>query len=338
MTTAVTRTDQAALTTVATLSEKAYAYALASKADNTKRAYSADWQHFVTWCDRHGLPSLPAAPSTVANYLVELIDPTEPKDPKDPNGPRKAPRRASTIARHLTTISQAHKHAGHESPTTDKTVVSTWQGIKRTHGTHREGKAPTLAADVRRMVETLTTGAKSTRDKALLLLGFAGAFRRSELVALDVADLLFVREGLEVTIKRSKTDQEGQGTIKAIAYAPEAAVCPVRAVLDWLNTSQRKTGALFVDVNKAGRIGSDRLSDKAIARLVKDRAAAAGLDPTHYSGHSLRSGHVTTAYDAGADEGSISSVTGHKSVTVLRQYDRRSRWVKNSSTRLWSSS
>jgi len=328
MKTAVTRTDQAALTTAATLSEKAHAYAIASKADNTKRAYSADWQHFVAWCDCRNLPSLPAAPATVADYLVELIDPTDPAE---------APRRCSTIARRLTTISQAHKHAGHDSPTTDKMVVSTWQGIKRTHGTHRAGKAPTLAADVRRMVATLPTGAKNTRDKALLLLGFAGAFRRSELVALDVEDLLFVREGLEVTIKRSKTDQEGQGTIKAIAYAPDATVCPVRAVLDWLNTSQRKTGPLFVDVNKAGRIGSDRLSDKAIARLVKSTAAAAGLDPTHYAGHSLRSGHVTTAYDAGADEGSISSVTGHKSVTVLRQYDRRSRWVKNSSTRLWSS-
>lgn len=328
MTTAITLTDQAALTTAATLSDKAHAYALASKADNTKRAYSADWKHFVTWCDRHGLPSLPAAPATVADYLVDLIDPTDPTE---------APRRASTIARRLTTISQAHKTAGLDSPTTDKMVVSTWQGIKRTHGTHREGKAPTLAADVRRMVQTLSaTGAKNTRDKALLLLGFAGAFRRSELVALDVADLLFVREGLEVTIKRSKTDQEGQGTIKAIAYAPDATVCPVRAVLDWLNTSQRKTGALFVDVNKGGRIGAERLSDKAIARLVKSAAASAGLDPAHYAGHSLRAGHVTTAYDAGADEGSISSVTGHKSVTVLRQYDRRSHWVKNSSTRLWS--
>ena len=328
MTTAVTRTDPAALTTVATLSDKANAYAMASKADNTKRAYRADWQHFSAWCNRQGLPALPAAPSTVANYLVDLIDPADPVE---------APRRCSTIARRLTTISQAHLHAGHKSPTTDKAVVSTWQGIKRTHGTHREGKAPTLAADLRLMVAALTTGAKSTRDKALLLLGFAGAFRRSELVALDVADLLFVSEGLEVTIKRSKTDQEGQGTIKAIAYAPEAAVCPVRAVLDWLTTSQRKTGALFVDVNKAGRIGSDRLSDKAIARLVKSAAAAAGLDPAHYAGHSLRSGHVTTAYDAGADEGSISSVTGHKSVTVLRQYDRPTRWVKNSSIRLWSS-
>ena len=305
---------------LAVTAAKVNEYVRASKASNTRRAYTADWQHFFTWCTARGLASLPADPLTVALYLADHA----------------ADLKVSTLARRLTTISQAHQHAGHESPTKHKTVVNTWQGIKRTRGIARTGKAPTLAADVRRMVAGLTTGPKATRDRALILLGFAGAFRRSELVALNVENLAFVHEGLEVTLQRSKTDQEAQGTIKAIAYAPDPAVCPVRAVRAWLDLSQRSAGPIFTAVNKAGHIGAERLSDKAIARLVKTLAAAAGLDPADYSGHSLRAGHVTTAYNAGADENAIATITGHKSVTVLRQYDRRTRWVKNSSTRIWS--
>ena len=287
--------------------ERARGYADAAKAPNTLRAYRADWRDFAARCEAHALPPMPATPETVALYLSALAA---------------TGYRTSTLQRRLSAISQAHQLAGHESPTKSAGVRTVWAGIRRTHGSAQEGKAPALTADVAAMIGALPTTLIGTRDRALLLLGFAGAFRRSELVALDVRDLTTTREGLVVTLRRSKTDQEGQGRRLGIPYGANAATCPVRALHAWLKASGIATGPLFRSVDKHGRLGAARLSDKAVALVVKRAAAAAGLDPARYAGHSLRAGLATSAAAAGISKRSIMDQTGHRSVTMVRKYIR----------------
>ncbi len=166
-----------------------------ARAQNTLRGYRSDWTHFEAWCRDHELPSLPAAPESVALYLAALAE----------------THKASTLQRRLSSISQAHKAAGLESPTGHAGVRAVWAGIRRAKGVAQEGKAPAVTEEVRAMVSALPDSLLGTRDRALLLLGFAGAFRRSELVSLDVGDVQETREGLVATLKRSKTDQEGEG-------------------------------------------------------------------------------------------------------------------------------
>ena len=288
------------------LADQARDYARAPKAANTLRAYRADWRHFAAWCERHGRSALPAAPETVALYLAEL------------GGQRKT----ATIGRRLTAIAQAHKAADHGTPTTQATVKAVWAGIRRTHGTAQEGKAPALTEDVRRMVTALPDKLLGTRDRALLLVGFAGAFRRSELVALDVADVAETGDGLVVTLRRSKTDQEGAGRRIGIPYGSNPLTCPVRALRAWLELTTIAAGPLFRAVDRHGRLGPGRLSDKAVALVVKRAAAAAGLDPSRYAGHSLRAGLATAAAAANVPERVIALQTGHRSTKILRRYIR----------------
>lgn len=289
------------------VAQQAREYAARAKAANTVRAYRTDWQDFTAWCQGQDLQPLPAAPASVALYLTALAA---------------AGRKASTIQRRMSAISQAHKAAGHESPTGSAAVRAVWAGIRRAKGTAQQGKAPTVTADLRAMVSTLPDTLLGARDRALLLLGFAGAFRRSELVALDVSDVEFTRDGLVVIIRRSKTDQEGQGRKVGIPYGSRPDTCPVRAVQEWFAAAGITGGALFRSVNRHGRLQPGRLSDKAVALVVKRAAAAAGLDPARYAGHSLRAGLATAAAAAGVSERAIMAQTGHRSLSMVRRYIR----------------
>lgn len=295
--------EDAALVDVA---ERAREYALEWKADNTIRAYRADWRQFETWCQAHGLATLPAAPETVALYLADLSSSSE----------------VSTLQRRISAISQAHQAAGYDSPTKDAKVKAVWSGIRRSKGTAQEGKDPATTTEIRAMAATMPASILGIRDRALLLVGFAGAFRRSELVGLDVEDVAFTKEGLVVTLRRSKTDQEGQGRRVGNPYGSYPDTCPVRALQGWLEASGITTGPIFRPINRHGQILPGRLSDKAVALVVKRAAEAAGLDPTRYAGHSLRAGLATSAAAAGVAERAIMAQTGHKSVNMVRRYIR----------------
>jgi len=291
--------------------DQATDYARQAKSKNTRRAYASDWDDFARWCQPYGFVPLPARPETVALYLTALADALKP----------------STLGRRLATISQVHQAAGHETPTTAAPVRLVWAGIRRAKGTHQQGKAPAVTAELRRMVDTLGDRLIGVRDRALLLLGFAGAFRRSELVALDLTDAYAGHDGLTVTIRKSKTDQEGQGRKVGIPYGSHPHTCPVRATAAWreksgLTGSGSADGALFRAINRHGQVQPGRLSDRAVALIVKRAALAAGLDPTRYAGHSLRAGLATSAAQAGVSERFIMAQTGHKSVTVARRYIR----------------
>jgi len=301
---------------LAIATKQARDYAREAKAPNTRRAYRADWADFTAWCAAHALVALPAAPETVALYLAA----------------RAGDRKPSTLARRLTAIAQAHKTAGHESPTAHPSVRQVVAGIRRAKGTAQEGKAAAVTREVRAMCEALppAPALRRRRDAALLLVGFAGAFRRSELVALDIADVRWTIEGLEVTIRRGKTDQEGQGRKIGLPYGSTPTSCPVRALRAWLDTAGIANGPLFRGITRHDTMLPDRLSDKGVARVVKRAAAAAGLDPRTYSGHSLRAGLATAAAQAGISERSIMAQTGHKSIPMVRKYIRDgSLWREN---------
>lgn len=304
--------------------DAARAFASRARSESTKRAYRADWSDFTGWCDDRGLAALPAAPETVALYLAFLATARD-------GSPGLKP---STLSRRLAAISQAHKAAGHESPAlrSREPVHSVWAGIVRTRGVARDKVAPALTPDVVAMVEALptveladggrrlTTAAK--RDRALLLVGFAGALRRSELAALAVADLGFGADGLRVRLRRSKTDQEGAGAVLGLHYGDRPLSCPVRAVQDWLRHVAITDGPVFRAVDRHGNVASQALGGGSVARIVKRAASRAGLDPTAYSGHSLRAGFATQAARAGAHERAIMKHTRHKSERVLREYIR----------------
>jgi site-specific recombinase XerD len=287
--------------------ERAHDYANAAMAINTRRAYRADWRDFAAWCERHRRAALPAVPETVAAYLAALAD----------------HRKTSTITRRLSAIAQAHKTAGFPSPTGEAAVRQVAAGIRRKHGTHQQGKEAAVTADLRAMVGTLDASLPGLRDRALLLLGFAGAFRRSELVALDVADVTRTRDGLVVRLRRSKTDQEGIGREVGIPYGSTPMTCPVRALEDWLAAAGITAGPLFHPIDRHGNVRPRRLTDQSVALIVKRAALAAGLNPQVYAGHSLRAGLATAAAQAGVAERTIMEQTGHKSLPIVRRYIRR---------------
>lgn len=288
------------------VAERLRGYARASKAEATWRAYAADWRCFTTWCADHGRASLPAAPDTVAAYLACLAERRKP----------------STLARRIASIAQAHSAAGHDSPTTSAEVRLVWSGIRRSLGVStRQAQAATIDV-VRRMVDALDDRPIGVRDRALLLLGFAGALRRSELVALDAADLTPVVEGLAVRLRASKTDQEAAGATVAVPYGSRPDTCPVRAVAAWLDVAGVVSGPVFRPVTRHGHVGGGRLSGRAASEVVKRCAQRAGLDPDRFSGHSLRAGFATTAGANGVAERHIARQTRHASLAVLRSYIR----------------
>ena len=278
--------------------------AQAEKAASTRKAYGTDFRLFKTWCDARGVSSLPAAAETVAAYVAAEASRSRP----------------STLGRRLAAIRYAHKLAGLPLPTDAEGVKATMRGIRRTFGSARVRKAPAVAARMLGMVATAPVNLAGLRDRALLLLGFAGAFRRSELVALDVADIEETDAGLRVTIRHSKTDQERQGVTIAIARGDVA--CPVKAVREWLAAAGIDAGPLFRPINKAGRVAEARLTDRSVANIVKAYAERAGFDASTFSGHSLRSGFLTSAAANGASIFKMMDVSRHKSVETLRGYVR----------------
>jgi integrase len=295
-------------------------YASDARSRGTRDAYRKHWTAFAAWCAQQGFSALPAAPQTLALYLAARAD---------------EGRKVATIALSLAAISQAHQVAGHLSPRSDRLVKETWKGIRRRLGVAQEQKAPVSAKDIRRMIDGLPSGLIGLRDRALITLGFAGAFRRSELVALNCGDLTFVSEGLEALVRRSKTDQEGAGLTKVVAYGSDPATCPVRSLQDWLELAEIGEGPVFRPINRHEHISDKRLTDFAVAVIVKRVAKKAGLATPQLSGHSLRAGFVTEAKKNGADDAAIMDQTGHKSLAMVHRYHRRpKKWEKPASAKL----
>jgi integrase len=277
------------------------------KSEATRRAYASDWRIFTGYCAARGLMALPAAPDSVMAFLAA-----------EARGGAKA----STLGRRVAAIRYAHRCAGLEPPTNGEAVKATLRGIRRSIGTARTQKAPATADLVRAMLDACPDTPHGKRDRALLALGFAGAFRRSELVALRVEDLAEVPDGFRVTIRRSKTDQEGQG--QQLVVPRGAKLRPVEAVQTWLAAAGITSGPVFRAVAKGGAIGAAALSGDAVPDVIKAAARRTGLDPALFSGHSLRAGFLTSAAEAGATVFKMMEVSRHKSVDVLAGYVRRS--------------
>ena len=290
----------------APLSPQVREYIQASKAESTLRGYQSDWHDFCAWCEGNRLSGLPAVPETIAAYIAECADRLK----------------VGSIQRRLNAIAEAHKAAGLETPTHNAIVRNTLKGIRRTKGTAPAQKTAALTSDVRTMVGSAGDGTIGVRDRALVLLGFAGAFRRSELVALDVEDCAFGKDGLVVTLRRSKTDQDGAGRKIGIPYGSNPDTCPVRRAQGWIDAAGISGGPLFRSINRHGQVQPRRLSAVDVARVIKKLADRAGMDPAKYAAHSLRAGHATSAAIAGASERSIMNQTGHRSVQMVRRYIR----------------
>ena len=284
--------------------DKAADLARQEKAKATRRAYRSDFAIFEAWCASRSVSALPATGKSVAAFLACEVE----------RGIR-----SSTIGRRVAAIRYAHKLAGHAVPTDDERVKATVRGIRRTIGTAARKKAPATAERVIAMALGTGAGLKGLRDRALLLLGFAGAFRRSELVVLDCEDIEECETGLRITFRRGKTDQEGQGA--TIGIVRGSIACPVAAVCEWREEAGITAGPLFRSIRKGGKVGG-RLTDQSVADIVKAHAERVGLDPSLFAGHSLRAGFLTSAAKRGASIFKMMDVSRHRSVDTLRGYVR----------------
>jgi site-specific recombinase XerD len=278
----------------------------AEKSEATQAAYRSDWRIFAAYCEARGLVPLPVAVDSVMAFL---------------SAEAKGGAKASTLGRRVAAIRYAHKLAGLEPPTNAEAVKAVMRGIRRTIGTAKTQKAPATADLLRAMLDACPTTLKGQRDRALLALGFAGAFRRSELVALQVEDLTEAPDGLRVLIRHSKTDQEGAG--QEIAIPRGSKLRPIEAVRAWLSAAGITTGPVFRSITKGGVVSTAALSAHAVSALVKHYAARAGLDATAFAAHSLRAGFLTSGAEAGASIFKLMEVSRHKSVDTLRGYVRR---------------
>ena len=287
-------------------------YARREKAPATRRAYWSDFELFRTWCRERATGALPAAPETVAAYLAF-----------------EAARhiRPSTIGRRLAAIRYAHRLAGHVPPTGDERVLATLRGIRRAHGIAPLRKAPATTERIIVMAPIGRERLSDIRDRALLLIGFAGAFRRSELVALNVDDIEEVAEGLRINIRRGKTDQEGRNEFIAIPRGVIA--CPVNALVTWMAAAGIVEGPVFRPIAKGGRLLKCRLTDRSVAKIIKLHAARVGLEPSQFSAHSLRAGFITSAAARGASIFKMADQSRHKSMDVLRSYVRDAELFRN---------
>lgn len=284
--------------------DAALGYFLDQHAFSTKKAYRSDWRIFENWCNEFNFISLPADPAVVALFLAAEAE----------KGVKYA-----TISRRTAAIGYAHKLAKHESPTSSMAVEGTLKGIRRKIGVAQTQKAPATVERIIGMICWCPESLKGKRDRALLLFGFAGAFRRSEIVALDIKDLQSVPEGYRVTIRKSKTDQEGAGQVIAIPNGTQLRVG--EAMKEWLSSAGIVSGSVFRSIGKTGRLGK-RLSEKSVALIVKQYALKAGLDPDYFAGHSLRAGFLTTAAEKGATLLKMVEVSRHRSLDTVRGYVR----------------
>ncbi len=280
----------------------------ASRAASTRRAYAHDWQEFRSWCEDKGFIALPAAPQTIILYATDLT--------------KNRKKKLNTLQRRLAAVSQLHQESGFASPTRAWAVGQFLAGLRRELGVAPQRKRPVLAEDLQEILTEVPDTLLGKRDRALLLLGFSGAFRRSELVALDAEDLEETRDGLIVRIRRSKTDQEAEGRSVGIPQGREQAVCPLWALEIWKAAAKIERGPLFRPMNRHGQILARRLSAEGVAIVVKRYVESLGFDPAAFAGHSLRSGLATSAAAAGKSERAIMNQTGHRSVTTVRRYIR----------------
>ena len=288
-----------------------------SKAHNTLRAYKSDFKDFGAFCAKNGLNSLPTEPKIVSLYLTHLS-----KNSK-----------ISTLRRRLVSISMVHKMKGHYLDTKHPIIIENLMGIRRVIGSIQRGKKPILINHLKLIIDTInqqkTEEIKKLRDKSLILVGFGGGFRRTELVSIDYQDLEFVPEGLKITIKKSKTDQFGEGMTKGLPYFTNETYCPVFNLKKWLEISKIKSGPIFRGFSKGLLLKNKRLSDQSVVLLIKEYLNLAGIDNRNFAGHSLRSGFATVAAESGADERSIMAMTGHKNTQMVRRYIRDANLFKN---------
>ena len=272
-----------------------------SKADNTLKAYQSDFRDFTAFCVKNGFSSMPTQPKILALYITHLS-----KSYK-----------FSTLKRRIASISVIHKLKGHYLDVKHPIIMENLHGIKRTLGSRQKAKKPLLINDLKLIIKVIDK--ENIRDKALILIGFAGGFRRSELVNIDYEDIEFVPEGIKILIKRSKTDQSGEGAIKAIPYFDNQEFCPVLALKKYIDEKfKNKNNAKIFEI-----------SDKSVALIIKKYAEKAGLDASRYAGHSLRSGFATTAAEFGAEERNIMAMTGHKTTQMVRRYIQEANLFKN---------
>lgn len=290
------------------LAGEAREFLAAASAESTRRAYESDWAHFQEWCRQHALVAMPAAPETVALYITALASSHKP----------------ATIRRRLTVINRAHQAAGHSSPASmqQALVRETFKGIRRKLGVAQRGKQPLYTEQLRAIVRATPDSLQGMRDRALLLMGFAGGFRRSELAALTFDDVAVEKDGVVVTIRRSKTDQEAEGRRVALPYGSNPETCPVRAYQEWADSVGAQSGPVFREVDRHGNVRENALHRDSIGLIVKRAVARIGLDTSEYAGHSLRAGLATQAYINGANELAIMRQTGHRSLATVRRYIR----------------
>ncbi|MFL2893751.1 MAG: site-specific integrase [Candidatus Pelagibacter sp.] len=288
-----------------------------SKANNTLRAYKSDFKDFAAFCNKHSLNSLPTEPKIISIYLTHLS-----KNSK-----------ISTLRRRLVSISMIHKIKGIYLDTKHPIIVENLMGIKRVKGSIQKGKKPLLINHLKSIInlidELKVEEIKKLRDKSIILLGFGGGFRRNELISIDHEDLEFVPEGLKIVIRRSKTDQFGEGMVKGLPYFTNEVYCPVFNLKKWLEISKIKSGPIFRRFNKGSSLTSKRLTDQTVVILMKKYLKLAGIENKDFAGHSLRSGFATVAAESGADERSIMAMTGHKTTQMVRRYIKEANIFKN---------
>jgi len=306
------------ITDIKALQEETLLNLKSSKAKNTIRAYKSDFNDFRLFCAQNGFKSLPSEPKIISLYLTQLSN----KDAK-----------ISTIKRRLVSIGVIHRLKGHYLDTKHPLILENLMGIKRRKGSIQNGKKPLLINSLKRLINVIDQQKKEQikifRDRTIILIGFSGGFRRNEIISLDYEDLDFVKEGLKINVKRSKTDQFGEGSIKGLPYFDNSQYCPVLSIQKWIEISKINSGALFRRFTKGSNLSEKRLTDQTVALLIKEYLDLAGIDSKNYSGHSLRSGFATTAAEAGAEERTIMAMTGHKSTEMVRRYIKDANLFKN---------
>ena len=305
------------LTDVKKLHEETLENLKSSKANNTLRAYKSDFRDFGAFCAKHGFNSMPTEPKVVSLYLTHLSSSSK----------------ISTLRRRLVSIGVVHKIKGHYLDTKHPLIIENLMGIKRKKGSIQIGKKPILINHLKQIINVIDEQKiekiKKLRNRTLILLGFGGGFRRTELISINYEDLDFVEEGVKITLRRSKTDQFGEGLIKGLPYFTNEKYCPVTSLKNWINFSKIKTGPIFRRFAKGSTLTMHRLTDQSVVLVIKDCLKLAGIENQHYSGHSLRSGFATVAAESGADERSIMAMTGHKTSQMVRRYIREANIFKN---------
>ena len=306
------------ITDIKALQEETLLNLQSSKATNTVRAYKSDFKDFCLFCAQNGFKALPSDPKIVSLYLTYLST----KDNK-----------MSTLKRRLVSIGVIHKLKGYYLDTKHPSIIENIMGIKRRNGSFQKGKKPILINYLKLIIDVIDQekkeDIKKLRDRSIILIGFSGGFRRNEIVSLDYDDLDFVPEGLKINLKRSKTDQFGEGFVKALPYFDNSLYCPVNSLQKWLEISKINSGPLFRRFTKGSKLSENRLTDQTVALLIKEYLMLAGIDSRNYSGHSLRSGFATSAAEFGVEERSIMAMTGHKSTEMVRRYIKEANLFKN---------